>query len=556
MSWLDTIMGRDRIQRAAPSPSPSALQTPEEAAAFCLRHLLSLTRAETGHAYLLSPSLGQYRLAAAQGDSQPPPAIDPSEIPPEPATAPRLGERWLTVPCGTAMVLRARLRTGQTLPQDLPSRTEQLVQVATSLLETTKRLAEVLQQNEQLKTGLTASRMAADVALKPHRALELLFHFPLKLLGATDGGLALEGIDGEGPALAASAGRGAILTVRLLSGAVPELLRTPAGPDVVTGLALGMFRNEGVRSLVRVPVPGGAGCAYYFLFEDVEHVPLDSLVPVSAQLGQLIHDEGQTARTAGQYLSTLKSLVAATDNSTAYTTGHSARVARYAAMIAAELGLPPGQVEAIALGALLHDIGMTAIDTDAFLRLGKLTSAEYRAVQEHTRIGAELVGPVNAALPLSPMVAHHHERWDGRGYPGQLKGKDIPLGARIIAVADLFEAKTTGRAYRRPLPFQRAITDLQGQAGSQLDPDLVTAFVRAYQKVRQQAVPGRPIAYCWEVRQVPPEICGACPNRRTPVPVACWENPGERCSHHGEACATCIVYTEAVSRATAVPEPK
>lgn len=562
MSWLDTLMGRERRLRSAQPLDAVSANTPEEAAAFCLNLLVSLLQAEAGHAYLLSPAHGQNRLVSSfaepgRGESAPP-VLDPADIPEEPALTERAGERWLTVACGRALTMRVRLRRGASVPPDLPQRCRHFVPAAAALVETARQLHEARQEADQLKTVLAASRLAGDVALKPHRALELLFHLPLRLLGAADGGLVLKGESGDGPSLVAATDRGSLLTVKVMNAAVPQLLTMPDRPDFLAGPALGALRSEGVQAVVRVPVllPGEgrrvAGCAYYFLHDDLP-IPaprMAALMLLAGQLGRVAHAEAHTVQTTDLYLGTLRSLVEALDGAATYTVGHSQRIAAYARITAVELGLPAAQADAIALGAVLHDVGMIAIDTSAFLRDGKLTSTEYAAVQEHTRIGAELVAPVHAALPLSPMVAHHHERWDGRGYPGRLRGKDIPLGARIIAVADLFEAKTTGRAYRRPLPYQRALADLQALTGTQLDPDAVAAFVRACQSWRRKTAPGRPVARCWEIRKVPASVCGACPNRVPDATAPCWENPAHLCDRHGEECATCLVYTEAISRGT------
>jgi len=552
MTWLDTLMGRDRILKPIPSRTAGALSSPEEAASFCLEQFMAAVRGEVGHAYVLAATDGQYRLCASLTEpgrsDQAAPILDHALIPAQLAIAERNGDRWLTVPCGSLLVLQARLRRGSSLPPDVLSWSEWLILTASTLMETARRLQESQLDAARLKAALTASRLAGDVALKPHRALEILFHIPLRLLNAADGGLVLMEADGDGPSLAASAGHGALWTVKLLGGAAPGLLTATAVPDLVTGPALGALCSEGILGVARIPARGAAGCAYYFLTEDLEQPPMGALSVLSEQFGRLLAASSQTQQTAGLYLDTLRSLVASMDQAQPYTTGHSDRMARYAEMTARELGLPDGQVAAVSLAAYLHDVGMVAIDTNTFLRDGRLTTQEYEQVQEHTRIGAELVSPLQAALALAPMVAHHHERWDGRGYPGRLKAKDIPLGARIIAVADLFEAKTTGRAYRRPLPFERALADLQAVAGTQLDPDAVAAFVRAYQNLRRQAVSGRPLDHCWELRQIPAAVCGACPNRNQDQLAPCWENPGGLCKRHGQDCTSCVVYTEAISR--------
>ncbi|HYF91104.1 MAG TPA: HD domain-containing phosphohydrolase [Symbiobacteriaceae bacterium] len=552
MPWLDNLLGRDRSLLSTQQRYPTAFAAADEAAAFCLEQLMADMRADAGHAYLSTGTDGQFRLTTARGEAgQAPVVLDRSEIPAQAAVVERAGDRWLTVPCGPLMVLRVKLVRGATPPAPHVRRSE----AAAALVETARQLEEARQELEQLKAVLTASRLSGEVALKSHRALELLFHIPLRILGAADGGLVLQGRAGEGPSLAASAGRGAILTVKLLGGAAPALLGMPERPDLVSGPALGALRSEGVQAVTRIPalLPGPegrpAGCAYYFLQEATEAAArrVATFAGLSSHAGRIVAESGVIAQTADLYVDTLKSLVAGMDGANLYTVGHSERMLQYAEMTARELGLQEDHVQAVGLGAYLHDIGMIAVDTATYAKDGRLTSREYELIQEHTRIGSELVSPVQSVVPLGPMVAHHHERWDGRGYPARMKGKDIPLGARIIAVADLFDAKTTGRAYRKPLPLDRALADLQALAGTQLDPAVVAAFTLAFHKLRRPAQPGKPIMRCWELRQIPAAICGACPNRAAHV-RPCWESPGEACSAHGDACATCLVYTETLSR--------
>jgi HD-GYP domain-containing protein (c-di-GMP phosphodiesterase class II) len=566
VSWIDTLMGRDRAAArtdAAPPIQPP-VSTPEQVARYCLERLVRLARADGGQAFLAGRQDGVLRLVAAQGPgggleaatARTALSLDAADVPLRPTIIDAGADRWLTVPCGTRMVVRARLRRGQSLPPELGPRAADLVQTATLLIGLAEELAAARAEVGRLDATLSAAHMAGDVALRPHRAQELLFRLPLRLLGTADGGLVVDQRDDGGPTLNASAGRGAVLTVKLLAGAAPELLAFPAVPDMVSGPALGALRAEGVHAVVRLPAyhPAERGarplaCAYYFLTEGsnfpTRHLP--GLASLGDQFAQLVAGGAALSATNEHYLGTLKSLVAAMDLAQPYSIGHSDRMARYARLIALELGLPPAHVDAVAQAAYLHDVGMTAIDLDALVEAGRLTAQEYEMVQQHTRVGAELVSCVQSALPLAPMVLHHHERWDGRGYPEGLAGAATPLGARIIAVCDVWEAKTTGRAYRRPLPFDRALADVQALAGTQLDPEAVAALVRVFQRLRREAAPGKPLAPCWQIRQGPASLCGDCPNHQS-EPVACWENPGLACTQHGDQCATCVVYTEALSR--------
>ena len=162
-----------------------------------------------------------------------------------------------------------------------------------------------------------------------------------------------------------------------------------------------------------------------------------------------------------------------------YTHGHSRRVARHAERIALQMGLPREQVAKIRSAALVHDIGKINVPRPILTKPGKLTDSEFALVKRHPGDGAAMVVPLGDA-DLTAIVRHHHERMDGTGYPDGLAGDDIPIGARVIAVADTFDAITSARAYRKPRTHKQAIEILQREAGTQLDAVAVAAFVSYY----------------------------------------------------------------------------
>lgn len=180
------------------------------------------------------------------------------------------------------------------------------------------------------------------------------------------------------------------------------------------------------------------------------------------------------------FLKTISTLAQAVELRDDYTGGHTQRVTRYALLLAERVGLDREQMEIIRLGSPLHDIGKIGID-DAILRKpGRLTAAEYEQMKQHTVKGAEILGNIPEMAPIIPIVRHHHERWDGAGYPDGLAGTDIPYLARIVAVADAFDAITSPRpyhAYNRPRSSAWAFLELERQAGRQFDPDCVAAFL-------------------------------------------------------------------------------
>lgn len=172
---------------------------------------------------------------------------------------------------------------------------------------------------------------------------------------------------------------------------------------------------------------------------------------------------------------TIRGLASAIDKMDRYTAGHSARVAAYAQVLAIKLGLPEDDVEFVRQSALMHDIGKIGCVMN-LNKPGKLSQGEYEIFQAHPNHGHDILSPITFLHPLIPGVYMHHERWDGHGYPQKLKGKDIPLMARIISVADTYDAMTSDRAYRRALPHQVAVNEIVRCAGSQFDPEVADVF--------------------------------------------------------------------------------
>ena len=164
-----------------------------------------------------------------------------------------------------------------------------------------------------------------------------------------------------------------------------------------------------------------------------------------------------------------------------YTLGHSTRVTELARSIAARLGCDGSDLEAIELGGPLHDIGKLKIRDDVLLKPGRLDEDELREIREHPAAGARLIRGVRSLRAALPCVLHHHERWDGGGYPFGLAGTAIPRPARILAVADAFDAMTSARPYRPALPVDSALAEVARCAGTQFDPDASGAFLAAWE---------------------------------------------------------------------------
>ena len=186
---------------------------------------------------------------------------------------------------------------------------------------------------------------------------------------------------------------------------------------------------------------------------------------------------GEEERGVSGSFDVLQGLVLAVDTKDRYTKRHSEDVARYAVFLAERMGLDEETRRTVHLAGLLHDVGKIGIPDVILRKPSKLTAEEYDIFHQHVLLGDAIVRDVPDAELVRAGIRHHHERWDGRGYVEGLKGKEIPLVARIIAVADTFSAMTTTRPYRKALPVDEAIRRLRDAAGTQLQPELVTAFI-------------------------------------------------------------------------------
>ena len=182
---------------------------------------------------------------------------------------------------------------------------------------------------------------------------------------------------------------------------------------------------------------------------------------------------------------TIKGLASAIDKMDRYTAGHSERVAAYAQILAIKLGLGEEEVEIVRQAALMHDIGKIGCVMN-LNKPGKLSQEEYEIFKQHPSFGKDILEPITFLHPLIPGVHLHHERWDGRGYPLGMKAQEIPLIARIISVADTYDAMTSDRAYRKALPHEVAVNEIMRCCGSQFDPDCANPFAEAIEDERTE----------------------------------------------------------------------
>ncbi len=175
-------------------------------------------------------------------------------------------------------------------------------------------------------------------------------------------------------------------------------------------------------------------------------------------------------------ISTLQSLVAAIEARDSYTQQHSQRVTRIAIKLAEEMDCSLDEIDTIKFAGVLHDIGKISISDSILLKKGRLTEEEIKVVQTHPVIGERILQPLGLLPAEKSVVRHHHERWDGKGYPDGLRGSDIPVLARVIAVADSYDAMTSNRPYRLARENKEAIDELVRCSGTQFDKDIVDVF--------------------------------------------------------------------------------
>ena len=186
------------------------------------------------------------------------------------------------------------------------------------------------------------------------------------------------------------------------------------------------------------------------------------------------------------YLDTIRALAAAIDAKDPYTKGHSERVAETAVALAQELNLSDKDIENIEYTALLHDIGKIGIKDKILSKKSSLTDQEFDKIKEHTVMGAKIIEPVDFLKDSYKAIYHHHERYNGDGYPDGIKEKDIPLSARIIAVADAYDAMGSDRPYRKKLNMNKILKELKDQSGKQFDPEVVNALISVLKRKREE----------------------------------------------------------------------
>ena len=259
--------------------------------------------------------------------------------------------------------------------------------------------------------------------------------------------------------------------------AMPQGDDSPADREIENLVAIPIYvRDEFSGVVVCANRAGG--------FEECED---DVLLALGDQAGAALHNTRLHDELRRSYVSTIRVLAEAIQAKDPFLRGHCEEVADYVGAVAERLGLEPARREQLAIGSLLHDLGKIGISERILHKPARLTQEEFAIIQLHPRIGYRLIEQVPSLQPVAPAILHHHERYDGDGYPTGLKGEQIPLEARIVCVADAFSAMTADRPYRSRMPLEDACDELERHAGTQFDPEIVRIFV---EEVRRGPRPG------------------------------------------------------------------
>lgn len=190
----------------------------------------------------------------------------------------------------------------------------------------------------------------------------------------------------------------------------------------------------------------------------------------------MVHDIGELSKNFELYHDIIQCLVGALEAKDLYTRGHSIRVGDKSYELAKKIGIQGEELEIIHIAGHLHDIGKIGVPDKILNKKGKLTNNEWKAIKKHPEIGSNILKNSDKLKIISKLVLHHHERWDGKGYPYGLKGENIPLGSRIIAICDAIDAMTSQRSYRKPIPWDICKEEIRKNKGIQFDPSLVEAM--------------------------------------------------------------------------------
>ena len=240
--------------------------------------------------------------------------------------------------------------------------------------------------------------------------------------------------------------------------------------------------RSGFRSAALLPVLGKTGtigvlCAYYFDASRPAENSLETLSLVNQVASVALENANLYRQVQRSYFSTIEALASAIDAASPATHGHSKRVTQFALVLGEAIGVSQHEMTTLQYGALLHDIGKLGVPTAILEKNSALSADEFAAMREHPVIGERIIAPVDFLQAARLIVRHHHERWDGQGYPDRLRGEEIPLGARIVAIADFYDAMLSARPYKRSMEPREVAGEIRLEIGKRFDPELAETFL-------------------------------------------------------------------------------
>ncbi len=276
----------------------------------------------------------------------------------------------------------------------------------------------------------------------------------------------------------------------VLDRAIKEKVTLTAS-DVMADSAFKMSESiidSSVKSIICAPLVAGENVIGVIYLDNrkanvqVDELDAELVTAFANQCAVAIENARLCDTLQEHYHQTLQTLVNAIEARDEYTKGHTARVSKYSVGTAKAYGLPPERIDKIKLAADLHDIGKIGVREGLINKPGKLTDTEYMSIKDHVEMGEKILRPIAHLRDILPFIRGHHEKWDGSGYPDGLVGEDCPLEARIIAIADVFDAMTSQRSYNNPLSFSEALSKIQELSGKHFDPRIVRAFEKYVQE--------------------------------------------------------------------------
>ncbi|HLF85484.1 MAG TPA: HD domain-containing phosphohydrolase [Nitrospiria bacterium] len=264
--------------------------------------------------------------------------------------------------------------------------------------------------------------------------------------------------------------KGSPLIISDGSGLEPNLLESMRDGGISSALCVPLIIKEKVIGVLNLSKTRGE--------DQFTHSDQEMLSVLCGQAAIAIENARLYMRLEDSYLSTIIALSAAVEARDSYTVGHMHHISEYSTAIAKVLGLSSEEISDIRIAGLLHDLGKIGIPDNILLKPGKLDKTEYDIMKSHPTVGVRIIESIESLKSSSVIIGSHQEQYNGEGYPKGLKGKDIPLGARIVAVADAFDAMTTTRPYRKAMSYKEAFEEIKRYSGTQFDPEVVRCFTK------------------------------------------------------------------------------